>query len=385
MTQFQRCFQSPSSVERVTMRFLFYLLPLFFMTLGQTLADDRPNIVFFFADDQTTSTLGCYGNSIIKSPNIDSLAERGTRFENAYVSQAICWVSRTTILTGLTGRSYSTSANPDLARPDAVKTLYSDLLRKNGYRTGYFGKWHARMPKSFKREAHFDEFKAIGRNPYFKKQPDGSLRHETELIIDHGVNFIKTQPKDKPFALNMWFNACHAEDSDHRPGIGHFPWPQSVNGMYENIDIAKPRLNAPAIFNQHPNFLQTTINRQRYFWRWDTSEKYQINMRAYYRMVSGIDQAIGRFLQELKIAGLADNTIIIYSADNGYYMGNRGFAGKWSHYEESIKVPLIIYDPRSPKHQQGQVTDAIALTWIFPLRFSITLVSKSRNAIRDTV
>ena len=350
--------------------YLALLCQLVPLATSLSAAESRPpNIVFFFADDQTTSTLGCYGNSTIKTPHIDSLAARGTRFENAFVSQSICWVSRTTILTGLTGRSYGTAANPDVARPDAVETLYSDILRQQGYRTGYFGKWHAKMPRDFRKEDHFDEFAAIGRSPYYKKQPDGSLRHETELIVDRGVDFLRTQPKDKPFALNMWFNACHAEDGDRRPGIGHFPWPQAVNGMYEDVTIPSPRLGDATIFNNHPDFLKTTINRERYFWRWNTPEKYQTNIRAYYRMVSGIDRAIGRFLDELEKAGLADNTIIVYSADNGYYMGNRGFAGKWSHYEESLRVPLIVADPRVPESKQGQVTDALALNLDLPATF----------------
>ncbi|MFK7778336.1 MAG: sulfatase-like hydrolase/transferase, partial [Gimesia sp.] len=351
------------------MKTILFLLPLLFVTFGHLSAAEQPNIVFFFADDQTTSTIGCYGNSVIQTPNIDKLAARGTRFENAYVSQAICWVSRTTILTGLTGRSFGTSANPEFARPDAAQTLYSDILRSNGYRTGYFGKWHAKMPKGYQKKNHFDEFEAIGRNPYYKKQPDGSLRHETDLIVDRGIDFLKSQPKDKPFALNMWFNACHAEDSDRRPGIGHFPWPASANGMYEDVVIAPPRLNDPAIFNRHPDFLKTTINRERYFWRWNTDEKYQTNMRAYYRMVSGIDTAIGRFMQALEAAGLADNTIIVYSADNGYYMANRGLAGKWSHYEEAIKVPLIIADPRVADSQRGKISDAAALNLDLPATF----------------
>jgi arylsulfatase A-like enzyme len=348
---------------------LLLLTALLLLSLGKSEAAERPNIVFFFADDQTTSTVGCYGNQVIQTPNIDELAKRGTRFEKAYVSQAICWVSRTTILTGLTGRSYGTPANPEQARPDAVHTLYTDLLREQGYRTGFYGKWHAKMPKDFKREAHFDEFEAISRNPYYKKQPDGSLRHETELIVDRGIDFVKSQPKGKPFALNLWFNACHAEDSDRRPGIGHFPWPRAVDGMYEDIEIAPPRLRDPEIFNAQPNFLQTTINRERYFWRWNTPQKYQTNMRAYYRMVSGIDGAIGRFLKALEEAGLADNTIIVYSADNGYYMANRGFAGKWSHYENALQVPLIVMDPRVPKEEQGKVTDALALNLDLPATF----------------
>ncbi len=349
-------------------KFTCFLLLLSSM-LGRCVAEERPNIVFFFADDQTTSTLGCYGNDVVQTPNIDALARRGTRFTNAFVSHSICWVSRTTILTGLTGRSYGTPGNQELARPDAVATLYSDILRTGGYRTGYFGKWHAKMPDGYRREDHFDQFEAIGRNPYYKPQPDGSLRHETELIVDRGIEFLKSQPKDQPFALNLWFNACHAEDGDRRPGIGHFPWPSTTDGMYEDVVIAPPRLDSPSIFDALPDFLKTTINRERYFWRWNTSEKYQTNIRAYYRMVSGIDQSIGRFLQALEEAGLADNTIIVYSADNGYYMGNRGLAGKWSHYEESLRVPLIVADPRVSQTEQGKVTDAIALNLDLPATF----------------
>ena len=340
------------------------------MLLSQSAeAAKKPNIVFFFTDDQTTSTLGCYGHPLVQTPNIDRLAAGGTRFANAFVSHSICWVSRTTILSGLIGRSYGTPDNPDQARPDAVRELYPDILRQHGYRTGYFGKWHAKMPKGYKREDHFDEFEAIGRNPFYKKQPDGSLRHETELIVDRGIEFIRNQPKGKPFALNMWFNACHAEDGDRRPGIGHFPWPRAVDGLYETDEMAPPRLNDPEIFNSQPDFLKTTINRERFFWRWNTDEKYRTNMRAYLRMVSGIDGAIGRFIEELEKAGLADNTIIVYSADNGYHMGNRGFAGKWSHYEESLRVPLIVYDPRVPKRMRGQVTDALALNLDLPATF----------------
>ena len=329
----------------------------------------QPNIVFFFADDQTTASLGCYGNEIVQTPHLDGLAHRGTRFQNAFVSQSICWVSRTSILTGQTGRSYGTPGNRELARPEAVASLYPDLLRQHGYRTGFFGKWHAKMPAGYRPEDHFDTFEAIGRNPYYKRQPDGSLRHETELIIDRGIEFLQAQPPGRPFAVNLWFNACHAEDGDRRPGIGHFPWPQAVAGMYEDVEFPPPRLHDPTIFAALPDFLQTTINRERFFWRWNTPLKYQLNMQAYARMVSGIDQAIGRFLQALDDAGLTDNTIIVYSADNGYFAGNRGLAGKWAHYDESLRVPLIIVDPRLPAEYRGRVTEAAALNIDLPATF----------------
>ena len=101
---------------------------------GLTHAAPQPNIVFFFADDQTSSSLSCYGHPLVQTPNLDRLAKRGTRFTNAHVSQAICWVSRTTILSGLVGRTFGSQAEPDRATPDSVRELYSDLLRDNGYR-----------------------------------------------------------------------------------------------------------------------------------------------------------------------------------------------------------------------------------------------------------
>ncbi|MEM9017577.1 MAG: sulfatase-like hydrolase/transferase, partial [Verrucomicrobiota bacterium] len=176
------------------------LLLAFFLSSAVSIEAEQPNIVFFFTDDQTTSTIGCYGNPIVQTPHIDALAENGTRFDHSFVSHSICWVSRTTILTGLTGRSYGTPGDHEKARPDAVETLYSDILRENGYRTGFFGKWHAKMPKGYDQAAHFDEFEAISRNPFYKEQADGSLRHETELIVDRGIEFIQEQPEGKPFA-----------------------------------------------------------------------------------------------------------------------------------------------------------------------------------------
>ena len=275
---------------------LFFLFLFFFSQVD----GKKPNLVFFFTDDQTSSVLGCYGHPLAKTPNIDRLAKEGTRFTNALVSQSICWVSRTTILTGLTGRSYGVPGNHDMAKPQAVEKLYVDLLRDAGYRTGFAGKWHAKMPKGWKAQDHFDFFDPIGRNPFYKKQADGTLRHETELIVDRGIEFLENQPSGKPFALNMWFNACHAEDGDRRPGIGHFPWPRAMDGMYEEDEIAPPLLSDPEIFEKQPEFLKTTINRERFFWRWNTDDRYRTNMRAYLRMVSGIDHAMGRFLKVLE-------------------------------------------------------------------------------------
>ena len=326
----------------------------------------QPNILFFFADDQRYDTLSCSGHPIVQTPTIDRLASQGVRFENAFVTTPICWVSRAIVLTGQWARTHSQPDAVPTVKPSSLPTLLPLVLRSAGYRTGHFGKWHFKGPAGFDPAAQYDEYEMIGRNPYFKTMPDGSKRHETDIVADKGIEFLKSQPKDKPFALNLWFNAAHAEDSDHRPGIGLYPWPQSTDGLYDDRSIPPPPLGTPEIFERHPRFLKDSLNRERFFWGYDTPEKYEINVRAYYRMISGIDKAVARVLKALEEAGLADNTIIVYSADNGYYLGDRGFQGKWSHYEESLRVPLVIYDPRLPREKRGRVVSPMALNVDLP-------------------
>lgn len=321
----------------------------------------RPNILFFLVDDQRNDTLGCAGHPILKTPVIDSLAAEGVRFRNAFVTTSICAASRATFLTGLYERTHGfTFGTPPITAEHAAAS-YPALMRKAKYRTGFIGKFGVNAGKT--KSDMFDYFKPMGRNPYLKKQPDGSLRHETELAGDSAIEFLDTNPADQPFCLSISFNAVHAEDNDKKD---HFPWPKAVDGMYDDIDIPAPRLSDPAIFESQPEFLKKSLNRQRYFWRWDTPEKYQKNIRAYFRMISGVDRVIGRVRKALEERNLADNTIIIYIGDNGYYMGDRGFAGKWSHYEQSLRVPLIIYDPRLPKKHRGKVRDEMALNVDLP-------------------
>jgi len=351
------------------MRFVFFLFFLGMALSCPGAETRRPNILFLFADDQRFDTQSCAGHPIVQTPTIDRLAADGVRFRNAFVTTAVCWVSRAVVLTGQWARSHAQRDHIPTVKPEALTTMYPVLLREAGYRTGHFGKWHMKEPPGFKPSEQYDEFEAIGRNPYIKTLPDGSKRHETDIVCDRGIAFIKSQPKGKPFALNLWFNAAHAEDNDHRPGIGLYPWPQSADGMYENGSIPPARLGDPAIYEAHPQFLKNSINRSRWFWGYDTPEKYATNVRAYYRMISGIDAAVARVIAALEEAGLADNTIIVYSGDNGYYLGDRGFQGKWSHFEESLRVPMIIYDPRVPKEQRGRVIDNMALNVDLPATF----------------
>jgi arylsulfatase A-like enzyme len=163
----------------------------------------------------------------------------------------------------------------------------------------------------------------------------------------------------------MSFNISHAEDGDRRPGY-HFQWPAKEDGLFEDIEPLRPTLDDPKYYAATPEFLRKTINRGRCFWRWDTPGKYRINMRALYRMLAGMDRIVGRVVDTLQANGLAENTIVIYSADNGYYMGDRGFAGKWSHYDQAIHVPLIGCDPRMRPDLRGRVLDPTATSLDIP-------------------
>ena len=316
---------------------------------------ERKNIIFFLADDQRNDVLGCYGHPIVKTPTLDRLAGEGVRFENAFCEVPICAASRASIFTGLSQRTHGYNfCELPIAR-EHIKTSYPVLLKSAGYRTGFVGKYGVKYDEPGM-QGQFDFFKPIDRNPYLKTMPDGSLRHETELCGDAAIEFIQSNPSSVPFCLSVSFNASHAEDGDHRPGF-HFQWPRSTDGMYEGLQMPEPRLGDPKYFEAMPPFLQdkAQLNRKRFYWRWDTPEKYQVNLRAYFRMISGIDNTIARVLDALKEAGLDENTLIVYTADNGYMMGDRGTAGKWNHYEQSLRVPLIIYDPSLPQEQRGHV------------------------------
>ena len=319
-------------------------------------SSDPPNIIFLLTDDQRNDTLGCAGHPIVKTPNIDSLAADGVRFENCFVTTSICAASRASILTGLMERTHGyTFGKPPVDEKYTAKT-YPALLKNSGYRTGFIGKYGCSMEK----DGDIFDYKKVVRGPGYTKQPDGTVLESTEIIGNFADDFIKTDDS-RPFCLSVSFNASHAVDGNHEPGKGHYPYPLGLSELYEDQKMPLPELKEDKYFNILPEFLQTSMNRKRYVWRWDTPEKYQTNMRAYFRMLTGIDNVVGKLVKTLEEKGMADNTIIIYTADNGYYMADRGFAGKWSHFEESLRIPLVVYDPRLPENKRGRVVEQTAL------------------------
>ena len=333
-------------------------------------AEDRtrpPNVLFVLTDDHRHDHLGCAGHPVLETPHVDALAARGVRFDHAFVTTSICAASRASIFTGRyeLGHGY-TFGTPPLSK-DLVADSYPAVLRRAGYRTGFVGKFGVGVAGGNNAGGEmFDEFVPVGRNPYFRPQPDGPPRHETDLCGDAAVKFLAEHAADhadRPFCLSVSFNAAHAEDSDKS---NQYPFPETEAELYVDSPIPPPSPVPPCTFDAQPDVLKDSMNRDRWFWRWDTPEKYDRNLRAYYRLLSAADRNVGRMIAELGRLGLDNDTVVIVTGDNGYYMGSRGFAGKWSHFEESLRVPLVVADPRAPESLRGKVESSIALNVDLP-------------------
>jgi len=306
----------------------------------------RPNIIFLLTDDQRWDALSCAGNPIIQTPNMDFLAKNGTRFENAFVTTPICAASRASIFTGLYERTHGyTFGQPPLKQEFAAQS-YSQLLRQIGYSTGFVGKFGIKVSDETK--ANWFDYFYETRYPYFRETENGQKRHLTDINFDHALDFIKKTNREQPFCLSISTWAPHAHDNEEQ----QYFWPESCDDLYEGITIPEPELSDPDFFGSLPGFIKKSLNRTRWYWRFDTQEKYQKMVKGYYRMITGVDKALGRLMDELKKRNLHQNTIIILMGDNGYFLGERGYAGKWTMHDRSIRVPFIFYDPRNQKNAQ---------------------------------
>ena len=326
----------------VAVTFIFYCfsLPLF--------SQERPNIIFILTDDQRWDALGHAGNEIIRTPNMDKLAQEGIYFKNAFVTTPICAASRASIIVSKHERSHGYTFQQPPVSAELLEESYFRQLQKAGYHNGFLGKMGVRLENRLDTTL-FDYYKPEGANFYKRKNPNGpDSIHLTELMTLRAIEFIENAPGDKPFCLSINYNAPHAED---RASEQYF-WPESVDDLYTDIDIPPPAMGSDSYFESQPKFVRNGFNRTRWYWRFDSPEKYQKMVKGYYRMISGIDRSLGEIRDKLESAGLDKNTIIIFMSDNGYFLGERQLAGKWLMYEPSIRVPLIFFDPRSSKGRE---------------------------------
>ena len=313
----------------------------------------KPNIIFILTDDQRWDALGYAGNSIIKTSNMDELARSGHYFKNAFETSPICAASRATILTGLYERTHDFNFGFPKLKDEYMLESYPYLLKKSGYKTGMIGKFGVKVNEGVE-DSLFDlSTKTFW--PYLK-DINGKQTHLADINANHAIDFIKSS-KDKPFCLSLSFWSPHADDGAEE----QYFWPDYVDSLYLKTEIPVPSTADPEFFEALPEFMKHSMNRKRWYWRYDTPEKFQKMVKGYYRMITTVDSAVGRIRQTLKEEGVADNTVIVFMGDNGYYLGERGFAGKWLMHEQSLRVPLIIYDPRKSDSKRGKVYNDMVL------------------------
>lgn len=314
---------------------------------------NRPNIIFILTDDQRWDALGYAGNKIIQTPNMDKLASSGLWFKNAFVTTPICAASRASLFTGLYERTHDFTFGKPPLNNQYMYDSYPYLLKKAGYRTGFVGKFGVKVNDGIEALMFDQSIKTFW--PYIR-EVDGKKIHLADINGNHAIDFIKSG-KGQPFCLSLSFWSPHADDGAKE----QYFWPEYCDSLYTGVTIPVPETADPAFFENLPDYLKTTMNRERWYWRFDTPEKYQQMVKGYYKMISGVDSVIGRIQKTLQEEGLAENTVIIFMGDNGYFLGERGYAGKWLMYEQSIRVPMIIYDPRQPDSKRGRTIDEMVL------------------------
>jgi len=327
----------------------------------QTKQSLKPNIIFLLADDLRYNSIGCMGNSIIKTPNIDRLAGHGTLFKNAYVTTSICCISRASIFSGQYAARHHIYDFTTNFSDSARMNNFPAILKRNGYYTGFIGKYGVgdSLPAT-----DYDYWKGFpGQGVFFYKDAAGKPIHSTDMMGDQALEFLKVRDQSKPFCLQISFKAPHVEDNNklhngyvYSPAYEQYYSTEIISSSPTGEDkyyFAFPepfRINAKGIPNEA---------RVRWEQRFSTPEKYQESVKSYYRLVTGMDDNIKRIIDELQKKGLDKNTVIIFSSDNGYAFGDHGLEGKWFGQNESIRVPTIIYDGRSEADQH--INDQLVL------------------------
>ena len=338
--------------------------------------DKPPNILVLFTDDQRFDTIRALGNSHIHTPHLDALVNKGTSFTNAFImggtSGAVCMPSRAMLLTGR--GLFHIEGTGGTIPEDHV--MMPELFRKHGYRTFGIGKWHNGRD-AFARcfsdgaEIMFGGMSDHWNVPVYDFDPSGAYakgydhitagKHSSELFADAAVDFLENQESPDPFFLYVAFTAPH----DPRTV------PKKFLDMYDPEKIPLP----PNFFPRHPfdnGELNVRDELLADFPR--TSKDVRKHMAEYYAIISHLDAQIGRIIETLKRTGRADNTLIVFTGDNGLALGQHGLLGKQSVYEHSVHVPLILCGPGIPQEEQRD--DFCYLTDIFRSVCDLTGIPK---------
>ena len=331
----------------------------------------RPNVVFIMADDHAAHAISAYGSRVNQTPSIDRLAREGMLFRNVFVTNSICTPSRAAILTG----AYShRNGVPVFNRFDGSQTTVAKLLQVAGYHTGMIGKWHLGSdPTGFDRweilpgQGVYNDpvfYTATGERTY-------SGRYATDVITDLGIDFMRQRPKHRPFFLMLHHKAPHREwtpDEKHRrmfegrtipePPTLWDDYATRTDALHENRQRVADDLTPRDLKVGPPAGLEGKD-----LTRW----KYQRYMQDYLACVQSIDDNVGRLLDFLKESGLERDTIVIYTSDQGFFLGDHGLYDKRFMYEESLRTPFLVRWPAVVR--PGSTADALALNVDFAPTF----------------
>jgi arylsulfatase A-like enzyme len=354
------------------------------------------NVVYIMADDLAYQAISAYGSEISKlapTPNIDRIAKNGARMDAVYCTNSICGPSRASILTGKFSHVNGFYKNVDGGDFDGEQVTFPKVFQANGYETAVIGKWHLGTTPT-----GFDYSKVLinwgGQGTYFNPQfcingtdtVTETTRHSTQVIEDDCIDWLSSREGDKPFMLLYQFKAPHR---DWRPDSMYhdlfvdfdFPVPASFDDAYEgrvaaseNMMEIENHLNrrdmkqiAPPGLGRKDSLRWLSYGDKGQFWTPDDTLqgealkywKYQTYIKDYLRCVAGVDRAIGRILDYLEETGLSENTLVVYTSDQGFYLGEHGWFDKRWMYEESFKMPFVISCPGVIK--PGTVSNQMAM------------------------
>lgn len=352
----------------------------------------KPNILFIMSDDHTSQTWGIYGSvldDIVKTPNIRRLSEEGAQLMNVFATNSICTPSRAAILTGQYSHKNEVYTLSD--QIDLEKQTFPQLFKKSGYQSALIGKWHLKT-----RPSGFDYYNVLpGQGRYFDpilrdstNWPDGEVFEgfTADVITEQTLQWLKNREKDQPFLMLTHFKATHEP----------FNYPERFDTLYANTEIPEPE----SLYDYYPEETTRTFegqvleilgrrfeeNPERYSadefsldglnQREARHKTYQKFVKDFLRSGAAIDENIGRLLDYLDEEGLAENTIVIYTADQGYFMGEHGLFDKRMMYEESMRMPFVIRYPQ--EIEAGSINEDIILNTDFaPLLLDYADISVS--------
>lgn len=345
-------------------------------TAARAAEERRPNIVFLFSDDHAYQAVGAYNDPrrLIETPHIDRLAREGMRFDRCLVPNSICGPSRATLLTGKYAHRNGFYNNTN-SRFDGSQPTFPKMLRAAGYQTALIGKWHLGSPPTGFDEWHILPGQGIYYNPSMIRNGE-RVRHEgyvTDLITDFSLEWLKSRDRSKPFLLMCQHKAPHRQWEPALRHLGHdgdrtYPEPATLFDDYsgrgkaerdQDMTIAATmtakdlKLTPPAdltpdqrrtwdaYYEPRNAAFRAAAPKGRDLVRW----KYQRYLHDYLGCVKAVDEGVGRVLKFLDDEGLADNTIVVYSADQGFYLGEHGWFDKRWIFEESLRAPLLVRWP----------------------------------------